>query len=203
MFHTWVAAQKTGIPDGTILLGGVYLDYVSKLKAQAAELEVQRIPVMIAYSHLNLPRTEETKMVFNFKDESNVVMLCLEDIPDAIPPASYKHLYMTDLNLMDHLHIAVINHAPGVIRELRRKACQEGKEQYATSLDTNEGNAIMYADMDIVFTPNKVPVVYAKHSMCSWPKLCHLFTHSHCDLDSLDPQLAKVIDDHFFCSLYT
>lgn len=196
MFHTWVAIRKTGIPDGTSPLNGISLDYVSKLKKQAAELEIQGIPVMIVYSRLNLPHSEETKMEFHFKHESNIVMLCLEDMPHAIPSDSYKHLYTADLNLMDHLRIAVINHAQQVIQELLRKACEQGKEQYAFSLRTNNGNAIMYADMDIVLTANKAPVVYAKRGMCSWPKLNHLFTHNYCDLNSLDQQLRRTIEDH-------
>lgn len=195
VFHTWVAIRKTGIPDGTSALHGIYLDYVSKLKQQSAELKVQGIPVMIVYSRLDLPLSEEIKMESHFKHESNIVMLCLEDMPHVIPPDRYEDYHTADLNLLDHLRIAVINHALQVIRELLNKARAEGKEDYVDLLLTNEGNAIMYADMDIMFT-GKVPVVYAKRGMCSWPQLNPLFTHVNRDMSALTPQLRRTIEDH-------
>lgn len=195
VFHTWVSVNKRGIPDGTHLVEGVYLNYVAKLKAQAEHLEAQGIPVMIMYSRLNLPRFEETKMIFAFREERNIMVLCLEDMPDVIPRESYEDFYQI-IELESHLPLAVIAHAEDVIQRLWRTACDRGKRQYALSLASNKGNAIMYVDMNIVFTTQKVPVVYAKHGMCTWPELNALFTHEDCNTSNLDQGVMKIIRKH-------
>ncbi|KAE8276955.1 hypothetical protein D5F01_LYC25328 [Larimichthys crocea] len=48
----------------------------------------------------------------------------------SIPPSSYSKYYSTTFDLSDHLRLAVINHAPAVLKELRRKALCEHKDQY-------------------------------------------------------------------------
>lgn len=195
VFHTWVSADKRGIPDGTYLVDGVYLNYVAKLKLQARELEAEGIPVMIVYSRLSLPRVEETKMIFAFREERNIVLLCLEDMLDVIPFETYQYFYGVG-DLMINLPIAVITHAKDVVQRLWRTACNEGKRNYAMSLDQNGGNAIMYLDMDMVFTAKKVPVVYAKNGMCTWPELNGLFTYERYTTNNLDTKMLKIAESH-------
>lgn len=166
-----------------------------KIKAQAKQLEVHRIPVMIVYSRLNLPRLEETKMIFTFREESNIIMLCLEDMPDVIPPECYTGSYLAT-DMYGVLPQIVIAHAQDVIQRLWRTACDLGKEQYALSLASNRGNAIMYLDMDIVFTTKTVPVVYAKDGMCTWPDLNRWFTHENCKPNTVNPTIEKAIKKH-------
>ncbi|KAE8285786.1 hypothetical protein D5F01_LYC15454 [Larimichthys crocea] len=93
-------------------------------------LEAQHIPNAIVYSRLQLPKEEEMTLLVNFADEGNIVLLCLEDMTYSIPPSSYSKYYSTTFDLSDHLRLAVINHAPAVLKELRRKALCEHKDQY-------------------------------------------------------------------------
>ncbi|KAE8277731.1 hypothetical protein D5F01_LYC24260 [Larimichthys crocea] len=117
-------------------------------------------------------------LLANFADEGNIVLLCLEDMTYSIPPSSYSKYYSTTFDLSDHLRLAVINHAPAVLKELRRKALCEHKDQYVSFLDSNGGNAIMYPDMDIVFTADRVP----RGNMS--------------DEVDISPELMKKITDH-------
>ncbi|TKS65615.1 hypothetical protein D9C73_010628 [Collichthys lucidus] len=198
VFHTWVAYWGVGIPDGTRPFNGKLLDYVSKIKRQAVMLEAQHIPNAIVYSRLQLPKEEEMTLLANFADEGNIVLLCLEDMTYSIPPSSYSNYYSTTFKLLDHLRLAVINHAPAVLEELRRKALREHKDQYVSFLDSNGGNAIMYADIDIVFTADRVPVVCAKNGMCSYPEPNDdIFIYGDMsDEVDISPELMKKITDH-------
>lgn len=195
VFHTWSAVNKRGIPDGSYPISGVYLDCVYKIKAQAKQLEADGIPVMIVYSRLNLPRLDETKMIFAFRKENNIVLLCLEDMPDVIPTSCYTGPYLpADMYIM--LPRIVIAHAEAVRYRLWQTACNLGKEQYALSLVSNGGNAIMYLDIDMVFTTTDVPVIYAKDGICTWPELNVLFTHENCKPGTVDSTATKAIKKH-------
>ncbi|UWH18615.1 ORF071 [Infectious spleen and kidney necrosis virus] len=175
VFYTWVAVYGTGIPDGSKPFRGKDLNYVSKIKEQARTMRGQKIPNAIVYSRLQMPVDEEIGLKEHFDKEDNIVLLCLEDIPDCIPPESYQDDYTADLALMDCLRVVVIKHAGAVRNKLKEKASLERKRQYVSFLDGNGGNAVMYADMDIVFTCDKVPTVYAKDGLCSYPELHKVF----------------------------
>ncbi|QPO16319.1 hypothetical protein [Infectious spleen and kidney necrosis virus] len=107
VFYTWVAVYGTGIPDGSKPFRGKDLNYVSKIKEQARTMRGQKIPNAIVYSRLQMPVDEEIGLKEHFDKEDNIVLLCLEDIPDCIPPESYQDDYTADLALMDCLRVVV------------------------------------------------------------------------------------------------
>lgn len=195
VFHTWVSSKS--IPDGTFVVDGMLLNYVANIKAQAHQLQRCGIPVMIVYSRLDLPRLEETKLIFAFREESNIVVLCLEDMTEAIPADTYLRYFYTNESLTTRLPLVVLHHAKDVVQFLWRTACDQGKKNYAMSLDSNtEANAIMYLDMDISFTTDTVPSIYTKNGMCTWPELNFRFTHERTNLSMLTPRLAQLAQSH-------
>ncbi|KAE8276943.1 hypothetical protein D5F01_LYC25350 [Larimichthys crocea] len=144
VFHTWVAYWGVGIPDGTRPFNGKLLDY--------------------------LPKEEEMTLLVNFADEGNIVLLCLEDMTYSIPPSSYSKYYSTTFDLSDHLRLAVINHAPAVLKELRRKALCEHKDQ--------------------------VPRGVRKEWHVLVPEPNNIFIGNMSDEVDISPELMKKITDH-------
>lgn len=168
VFHTWVAVYGVGVFDGSLTLeDGKTFNYVKKVLKNAKRLNLQRIPLMLVYSQLNLPLAEEKKMQKSLNVSKNVHLLCLEtDLKEAIPEKTYQGFYNADLSLLDHLRLAVIYHADAVLEVLRQK--------YGLPLAT--GNAILYNDIDIVWSDGgTVPSVYAYKGMCSCPRKGFMF----------------------------
>lgn len=138
-------------------------------------LEAQHIPNAIVYSRLQLPKEEEMTLLVNFADEGNIVLLCLEDMTYSIPPSSYSKYYSTTFDLSDHLRLAVINHAPAVLKELRRKALCEHKDQYVRFWTVTAGTQSCIRTWTSCSPQTGCPVVCAKNGMCSYPEPNNIF----------------------------
>ncbi|QLI60725.1 hypothetical protein [Scale drop disease virus] len=162
VFSTWVALKQTAV---TNLFATTAINNAQKLSKQ-------NIPMLIMYSRLNMPKHEQSKMHEMFVNHNNMHVLCLEDV---IPFESYKHQYTSDLCLLDYLRIDIIKNYKLILQTLRREA----SDIFTTMLNTNNGNSMMYLDMDIDLISDKMPsIIYTPKGMCSFPNLNILFAQS-------------------------